>query len=360
MFADDLHKAETISLPVTLIILLFAVRRARRRRAAAAARPHRRPRHAWASSRGVSQFTPATDNLMVRSSCSSASPSASTTRCSTSAASARSARRAAHPEAALEAAAATSGRTVARSPASPSWPRWPACTSPATRASARWRPARSSSSASRCSARSRSCPAMLSKLGDNVDRGRDPVPRQAHAPRARVARLVLDARPRPEAPAAPPALISGGARSSRSSIPALGLHTRERRHRHGIPQNTPVMKTYNRITGGVPGRQEHRRGRREGRRRHEAARSPARSARSSRRPRPPAPRSTTSPPTSAATSTVATIDIPIAGNGNDAKSEAALDVAARRHRPGDGRAASAAPRRSSAATPPRARTTTTC
>ena len=58
LFADDLHKAETISLPVTLIILLVRLRRARRRRPAAAARPHRRARHDGRSSRGVSQFAP--------------------------------------------------------------------------------------------------------------------------------------------------------------------------------------------------------------------------------------------------------------------------------------------------------------
>ena len=49
-FENDLAKAETLSLPITLIILLARVRRPRGRRPAAPARPHRCGRARWASS----------------------------------------------------------------------------------------------------------------------------------------------------------------------------------------------------------------------------------------------------------------------------------------------------------------------
>ena len=111
VFEKDMQKAETMSLPITLIILLLAFGAPRRRRPAAAARPHRRGgrdgrRRDREPARSRSATRPPT------SSCWSASPSAWTTRCSTSAASVKSARPGESKEAALNAAAATSGRTV--------------------------------------------------------------------------------------------------------------------------------------------------------------------------------------------------------------------------------------------------------
>ncbi len=93
-------------------------------------------------------------------------------------------------------------------------------------------------------------PAMLSKLGDNVDRGRIPFlgKRLAARSESRVWSWTLDrVLKRPLAAA----LISGGLLVA-LSIPAFGLHTANS-GTNAIPQNTPVMKTYNRITAAFPG-----------------------------------------------------------------------------------------------------------
>ena len=74
-------------------------------------------------------------------------------------------------DAAIEAAAATSGRAVLVSGHHGDDRDGRACTWPERRRSRRSRPARSPSSRSRCSARSRCCPALLSMLGDRVDKG---------------------------------------------------------------------------------------------------------------------------------------------------------------------------------------------
>ena len=199
-------------------------------------------------------------------------------------------------------------------------------------------------------------PAMLSKLGDNVDRGRIPFlgKRSAARSESRVWSWTLDrVLKRPLAAAAdlrrPP---------RRAVDPGLRPAHRELRHERHPAEHArdEDVQPHHR---GVPGREEHRRGRREGRRRHEAAPSPARSARWSRRPRPPAPRSTTSPPTSART-TRSQRRHPDRRQRQRREVRGRPGVAARRHRPGHGRQRRTAPRRSSAVTPPRTRTTTTC
>ena len=164
-------------------------------------------------------------------------------------------------------------------------------------------------------------PAMLSKLGDNVDNGRIPFLGKRLAARSRVAHLVLDARPRPEAPARRRPDL-GRRCSSRSSIPALGLHTANS-GTNAIPQNTPVMKTYNRITAAFPGAKN-------------TAEVVVKADDVTKPDVAAAIRSLEHKATAGGTAiddittdiskdrTVATVDIPIAGNGTDAKSEAAL------------------------------------
>jgi uncharacterized membrane protein YdfJ with MMPL/SSD domain len=163
-------------------------------------------------------------------------------------------------------------------------------------------------------------PAMLSKLGDKVDRGRIPFlgKRMAARSESRAWSWMLDrVLKRPLAAA----LVSGGLLVA-LSIPALGLHTANS-GTNAIPQNTPVMKTYNRLTHAFPG-----------------AKNTAQvvvKADDVTKPRvASAIRSLEQKATATGTAiddittdvsrdhTVATIDVPIAGNGNDSRSEAAL------------------------------------
>jgi uncharacterized membrane protein YdfJ with MMPL/SSD domain len=317
MFADDLHKAETISLPVTLIILLFAFGAL-----VAAGLPLLLGLTAVMGTMGivagVSQFAPATDNLMsvvllvglavgvdyslfyIRRE--------------------REERMAGRdPEAALEAAAATSGRTVLVS----------GFTVMAAMAGMYLTGDKGFSSMATGTilvvgvamlGSITVLPAMLSKLGDKIDKGRIPIigKRAAQRTESRAWSWMLDRVLKRPLVAA---VIAGGLLVA-LSIPAFGLHTADA-GTQAIPQNTPVMKTYNRITAAFPGaknsavvvvkaddvtkpqvasaidRLEHR----------AAAVGTAVDA------------------TTVDVSkdhTVATVSIPIAGNGSDAKSEAAL------------------------------------
>ena len=247
MFADDLHKAETISLPVTMIILLLAFGAL-----VAAGLPLLLGLTAVMGTMGivagVSQFAPATDNLMsvvllvglavgvdyslfyIRRE--------------------REERKAGRdPEAALEAAAATSGRTVLVS----------GFTVMAAMAGMYLTGDKGFSSMATGTilvvgvamiGSLTVLPAMLSKLGDNVDRGKIPFlgKRMAARTESRAWSWMLDrVLKRPLAAA----LISGGLLVA-LSIPAFGLHTADA-GTQAIPQNTSVMKTYNRITEAFPG-----------------------------------------------------------------------------------------------------------
>jgi uncharacterized membrane protein YdfJ with MMPL/SSD domain len=318
MFADDLHKAETISLPVTMIILLFAFGAL-----VAAGLPLLLGLTAVLGTMGVvagvSQFAPATDNLMsvvllvglavgvdyslfyIRRE--------------------REERKAGRdPEAALEAAAATSGRTVLIS----------GFTVMAAMAGMYLTGDKGFSSMATGTilvvgvamiGSITVLPAMLSKLGDNIDRGRIPFigKRVAARSESRVWSWVLDrVLKRPLAAA----LISGGLLVA-LSIPAFGLHTADA-GTQAIPQNTPVMKTYNRITSAFPGAKN-------------SAQVVVKADDVTKPTVAGAIRSLEHKATAAGTATddistdvsrdhtVATIDIPIAGNGNDAKSLAALE-----------------------------------
>ncbi|MEA2382910.1 MAG: heme transporter [Solirubrobacteraceae bacterium] len=317
MFADDLHKAETISLPVTLIILLFAFGAL-----VAAGLPLLLGLTAVLGTMGivagVSQFAPATDNLMsvvlliglavgvdyslfyIRRE--------------------REERKAGRdPEAALQAAAATSGRTVLVS----------GFTVMAAMAGMYLTGDKGFSSMATgtilvvgvaMAGSLTVLPALLSKLGDNVDRGRIPFigKRAAARTESRTWSWILDrVLKRPLA-----AAVISGALLVGLSIPAFGLHTANAGNA-AIPQNTPVMKTYNRITAAFPGVKN-------------SAQVVVKADDVTKPPVAGAIHALEQKATKAGTAiddittdvsrdhTVATIDIPIAGSGSDARSETAL------------------------------------
>jgi uncharacterized membrane protein YdfJ with MMPL/SSD domain len=318
MFADDLHKAETISLPVTLIILLLAFGAL-----VAAGLPLLLGLTAVMATTGlvagVSQFAPATDNLMsivllvglavgvdyslfyIRRE--------------------REERKAGRdPEAALEAAAATSGRTVLVS----------GLTVMAAMAGMYLTGDKGFSSMATGTilvvgvamlGSITVLPAMLSKLGDNIDRGRIPFlgKRAAQRTESPVWSWMLDrVLKRPLASA----VVAGGLLVA-LSIPAFSLHTADA-GTQAIPQNTPVMKTYNRITAAFPGAKNSATVvvKADDVTKGEAARavdSLQRQAKTS------GTATDDTPVDVSRDHTVATVTIPIAGSGSDAKSMAALD-----------------------------------
>ena len=95
-------------------------------------------------------------------------------------------------------------------------------------------------------------PAVLSKLGDKVEKGRVPIiGRMRHLQPWRVARVGLDPRPRP----APPGRLARGRPGAilvALSIPALGMHTANP-GTSGLPRDLEVMKVYDRIQAAFPG-----------------------------------------------------------------------------------------------------------
>jgi uncharacterized membrane protein YdfJ with MMPL/SSD domain len=317
MFSDDLHKAETISLPVTLVILLLAFGAL-----VAAGLPLLLGLTAVMATMGivagVSQFAPATDNLMsivllvglavgvdyslfyIRRE--------------------REERKAGRDaEAALEAAAATSGRTVLVS----------GLTVMAAMAGMYLTGDKGFSSMATGTilvvgvamlGSITVLPAMLSKLGDNIDRGKIPFlgKRAAQRTESRGWSWMLDrVLKRPLAAA----IVSGGLLVA-LAIPAFGLHTANA-GTQAIPQNMPVMKTYNRITAAFPGEKNSAQVVVQA----DDVTSPKVAS---------AIRSFEHRATASGTAidaidtdisddhTVATVNVPIAGNGNDAKSMAAL------------------------------------
>jgi len=318
MFADDLHKAETISLPVTLIILLFAFGAL-----VAAGLPLLLGLTAVLATgglvAGVSQFAPATDNLqsvvLLVGLAVGVDYSLFYIRRE------REERKAGRDaEAALQAAAATSGRTVLVS----------GFTVMAAMAGMYLTGDKGFSSMATGTilvvgvamvGSLTVLPAMLSKIGDKIDKGRVPFLGKRLARRESDAGAwawLLDRVMRRPLVAA---LISGGLLVA-LAIPALGLHTASA-GTEAIPQNTPVMKTYTRITKAFPGEKN-------------SAQVVVKAD------------DVTSPKTAAAIQrmehqaqasgtaidaidvdvskdkTVAVVNIPIAGGGDDAKSNAAL------------------------------------
>jgi RND superfamily putative drug exporter len=93
-------------------------------------------------------------------------------------------------------------------------------------------------------------PAMLSKLGDRIDKGRLPFigKRMAQRTESRMWSAILDrvlAHPKVAAVASAGVLVA-------LAVPALGMHTASAGV-DAIPKDTPVIQTYNRITAAFPG-----------------------------------------------------------------------------------------------------------
>ena len=172
-FEDDFQKAEITSLPITLIILILAFRRAARGVRPPGARGHRRGGGDRPDRPDQPDLARGRVDLVARA-LDRARGRASTTRCSTCAASARSAPADARRKAALEAAAATSGRAVLVSGVTVII----AMAGMYLGGAADLRVLRHrhdpGGGAVAWSARSPCCPAVLSKLGDRVNKGRVP------------------------------------------------------------------------------------------------------------------------------------------------------------------------------------------
>ena len=258
-FEKDLQKAETLSLPITLLILLARVRRARRRRPAPAARPHRRRRH-HGPRRPASASYAGLAAPRAASCCWSASPSASTTPCSTSAASVKSASAGAARQQALEIAAATSGRTVLISGLTV----MTAMAGLYFAGDAEFAGLATGSILVVAMAMLGSItvlPAMLSKVGDGVDRGRIPFlgKRMQRRTESRFWGAVLRPRHAPPGRRDGPRDVPAG----RAVGPALGMHTAS----SGLEQlpQTPDHEDVRPRAGRVPRHGRPRPGRHQGR-----------------------------------------------------------------------------------------------
>ena len=94
-------------------------------------------------------------------------------------------------------------------------------------------------------------PAVLSKLGDHVERGRIPLPRAHAGARRRVALLGCGHRAR-DAPPGHPRAAGQLPCSIALAIPAFSLHTVDS-GAQGLPRDLPVMQVYTRIQKAFPG-----------------------------------------------------------------------------------------------------------
>ena len=247
MFADDLKKAETLSLPLTLVILLLAFGAL-----VAAGLPLLLGVTSVMATTGlvaaVSQFSPATENLssvvVLVGLAVGVDYSLFYIRRE------REERRAGRdPEAALAAAAATSGRAVLVS----------GFTVMAAMAGMYFTGDNGFASMATGTilvvgvamiGSLTVLPALLSKLGDRVDKGRIPFlgKRLAARSESRMWSAILDRvlrRPAVSAVLAAGVLVA-------LAIPALGMHTASAGV-DSIPKDTPVIKTFNRITAAFPG-----------------------------------------------------------------------------------------------------------
>ena len=247
MFADDLHKAESLSLPLTLVILLLAFGAL-----VAAGLPLLLGVTSVIATMGlvagVSQLSPATQNLssvvVLVGLAVGVDYSLFYIRRE------REERRAGRdPEAALAAAAATSGRAVLVS----------GFTVMAAMAGMYFTGDNGFASMATGTilvvgvamiGSLTVLPAMLSKLGDRVDKGRIPFigKRLAKNSDSRVWSAILDRVLRRPKVAA---VLSAGVLVA-LAIPALGMHTASAGV-DAIPKDTPVIKTFNRLTAAFPG-----------------------------------------------------------------------------------------------------------
>jgi uncharacterized membrane protein YdfJ with MMPL/SSD domain len=247
MFEDDLHKAETISLPITLVILFFAFGAL-----VAAGLPLLLGITAVIATMGItagiSHLSPSTENLssvvVLVGLAVGVDYSLFYIRRE------REERRAGRdPEAALEAAAATSGRavlvsgfTVMAAMAGMYFTGDNGFASMATGTIVVVGVAMLGSLTV--------LPAMLSKLGDGIDKGRIPFlgKRLAARTESRMWSAILDRVLRRPKVAA---LVSGGLLVA-LAIPALGLHTASAGV-DSIPKDNAIIKTYDRLTAAFPG-----------------------------------------------------------------------------------------------------------
>jgi uncharacterized membrane protein YdfJ with MMPL/SSD domain len=247
MFEDDLKKAETISLPITLIILLLAFGAL-----VAAGLPLLLGVTAVIATMGItagiSQLSPVTENLssvvVLVGLAVGVDYSLFYIRRE------REERRAGRdPEAALNAAAATSGRAVLVS----------GFTVMAAMAGMYFTGDKGFASMATGTivvvgvamvGSLTVLPALLSKLGDRVDKGRIPFlgKRAAQRTESRLWTAVLDRVLRRPAIAA---ALSAGVLVA-LTIPALGMHTASAGV-DSIPKDNPVHETYDRITAAFPG-----------------------------------------------------------------------------------------------------------
>jgi uncharacterized membrane protein YdfJ with MMPL/SSD domain len=247
MFEDDLKKAETISLPLTLIILLFAFGAL-----VAAGLPLLLGLTSVMATMGltalVSQISPATENLssvvVLVGLAVGVDYSLFYIRRE------REERKAGRdPEAALAAAAATSGRAVLVS----------GFTVMAAMAGMYLTGDNGFASmatgtilvvAVAMIGSLTVLPALLSKLGDRIDKGRIPFlgKRMAQRDESRLWNAVLDRVLRRPGIAA---LVSGGILVALAA-PTIGMHTASAGI-DAIPKDTPVIQTFDRITAAFPG-----------------------------------------------------------------------------------------------------------
>jgi uncharacterized membrane protein YdfJ with MMPL/SSD domain len=247
MFEDDLKKAETISLPITLLILLFAFGAL-----VAAGLPLLLGLTSVAASMGlvagISQFSPATESVgsivVLIGLAVGVDYSLFYIRRE------REERKAGRdPEAALAAAAATSGRAVLIS----------GFTVMAAMAGMYFTGDKGFASMATGTilvvgvamiGSLTVLPALLSKLGDRIDKGRIPFlgKRMAQSDESRLWNAVLDRVLRRPLVAA---VVSGGLLVA-LALPTIGLHTASAGI-DAIPKDTPVMQTYERLTAAFPG-----------------------------------------------------------------------------------------------------------
>jgi uncharacterized membrane protein YdfJ with MMPL/SSD domain len=247
MFSDDLHKAETISIPVTLAILLVAFGAL-----VAAGLPLLLGLTAVAATMGlvglVSHISPSTQNLssvvVLVGLAVGVDYSLFYIRRE------REERKAGRdPEAALQAAAATSGRSVLVS----------GLTVMAAMAGMYFTGDNGFASMATGTilvvgvamlGSLTVLPAMLSKLGDRIDKGRIPFlgKRMAKRDESRVWSAVLDRVLKRPLVAA---VLSAGLLVA-LAVPTLGMHTAAAGS-NAIPDNLPVKQTFNRITKAFPG-----------------------------------------------------------------------------------------------------------
>ena len=167
-------------------------------------------------------------------------------------------------------------------------------------------------------------PALLSKLGDRVMKGRVPFVARRRESAVRAAGVGRDRRSRAARARSSSVVVAGGVVVA-LVVPAFGLHTSVP-GLQGLPKGLPIVQTLNRIDSGLPRRSAAGAGRDPGARRHLAA-GPGRD----RTPRAASARerarcTSRSRSRSTRRTDVAVVSVPLSGKGTDSTSYAALDT----------------------------------